>query len=153
LPPSPSNPDGASQIKTNGEEVIFISYISKPKFEILDNLDLILSKVFPLQVRRQIKSLLKSSSDLNQFREENLDQVEGLIIRISRCKRFDEMSNQMLNVSLPVQACLWERFAFLIQFVKQNPEDPQLVPTPIGRYLREGLSALWHSYLEEQSIE
>jgi len=123
-----------------------LSYILKPKSELLEHLDLIQSKLFPPPLPREVKALLAETKDRDQLQEDCLDAVEGLIIRISRCQSFEAMGGLVGKADLPVQACLWERFMFLKQFARQLPDDPQMVPASIGRYLREGLSALWHEH-------
>ncbi len=123
-----------------------MSYILKPKNELLEHLDLIESKLFPPPLPREVKALLAETKDRDKLHEDCLDAVEGLIVRISRCPTFEAMGELVRKANLSVQACLWERFMFLKQFACQLPDDPQMVPASIGRYLREGLSALWHEH-------
>lgn len=125
-----------------------MSFVIKPKSEVIDNLELVMAKAFPLQLRREIRQYFKEVNDVSALREQTLDEVEGLIIRISRSKTFELTSQLVEKAALPVQACLWERFQHLLKCVKENPDNPQMVPAAISRYLREGLSSLWHNMHE-----
>ena len=123
-----------------------MSYIAKPKSELLEHLDAIQSDLFPSPLPRKIKAFLADTADENGLQDECLDAVEGLIVRISRCEDCGEMARLVERADLKVQACLWERFLFLQQLTRQLPDDPHIVPATIGRYLRESLSALWHNH-------
>ncbi len=123
-----------------------LSSIIKPKNEILDNLELAASHLFPAPLPKEIKAYLKQVPGLKEFREDYLDATEGLIVRLSRCETFPAMGDLVSKAALPVKSCLWERFLFLKQFIKSSPEPVQAVPDSMGKFLREGLSALWHEY-------
>lgn len=126
-------------------------YTSVPRNEIFTVVKKIQSIIFPDNFSKQASKLISGLSNIHNFFDDNLDETEGLVVRLSMCSDDLERKTLVQNASHSAQVCLWLRFETLKDFIKTHPDENQMIPASKSKYLREALSILWHDLNDNQA--